>query len=108
MDAIFFTWHSKKTILANYVHLFPQKLAGREACDALEKAGEMVGEIEAEQAGGLADVVTLHQQNFRLIDNVVVDVANSCATSCLVDNIAKITRRVGQLGCTPGNGGQAL
>ena len=42
----------------------------------------MVGEIESEQAGGLADVVTLHQQNFRLIDNVVVDVANSCATSC--------------------------
>ena len=26
----------------------------------------MVGEIESEQAGGLADVVTLHQQNFRL------------------------------------------
>ena len=38
MDAIFFTWRSKKTILANYVHLFPQKLAGRKACDALEKA----------------------------------------------------------------------
>lgn len=50
MDAIFFTWRSKKTILANYVHLFPQKLAGREACGALEKAGEMVGEIETEQA----------------------------------------------------------
>ena len=52
----------------------------------------MVGEIESEQAGGLADVVTLHQQNFRLIDNVVVDVANGSATSCFVDNIAKITR----------------
>lgn len=50
MDAIFFTWRSKKTILAYYVNLFPQKLAGREACDALEKAGEMMGEIEAEQA----------------------------------------------------------
>ena len=61
----------------------------------------MVGEIESEQAGGLADVVTLHQQNFRLIDNVVVDVANSCATSCLVDNIAKITRRISQFESAP-------
>ena len=68
----------------------------------------MVGEIETEQAGGLADVVTLHQQTFRLIDNVVVDVANSCATSCLVDDIAKITRRIGQFGGTPSDGWQAL
>ena len=68
----------------------------------------MVGIVETEQAGGLADVVTLHQQTFRLIDNVVVDVANSCATSCLVDDIAKITRRIGQFGGTPSDGWQAL
>ena len=68
----------------------------------------MVGEIESEQAGGLADVVTLHQQNFRLIDNVVVDVANSCATSCLVDNIAKITRRISQFESAPSDGRQTL
>ena len=97
MDAIFFTWRSKKTILAYYVNLFPQKLAGREACGALEKAGEMVGEIEAKQARGLADVVALHEQTLGLIDDVVVDVAYSCATSCLVDDIAEITWRIGQL-----------
>lgn len=68
----------------------------------------MVGEIESEQAGGLADVVPLHQQNFRLIDNVVVDVANSCATSCLVDNIAKITRRISQFESAPSDGRQTL
>jgi hypothetical protein len=68
----------------------------------------MVGEIESEQAGGLADVVTLHQQTFRLIDNVVVDVANGSATSCLVDNIAKIARRIGQFGGTPSDGRQTL
>ena len=64
----------------------------------------MVREIETQQTGGLADVVTLH----RLIDDVVVDVANGSATSCLVDNIAKITRRIGQFGGTPSDGRQAL
>ena len=68
----------------------------------------MVREIETEQAGGLADVVPLHQQTFRLIDNVVVDVANSCATSCLVDDIAKVAWRISQFGGTPGNSGQTL
>ena len=68
----------------------------------------MMGKIETQQAGSLADVVPLHQQTFRLIDNVVVDVANGSATSCFVDNIAKITRRIGQFGGTPGNSGQTL
>jgi len=68
----------------------------------------MVREIEAQQTGGLADVVTLHQQTFRLIDDVVVDVANGSATSCLVDNIAKITRRISQFGCTRSDGRQPL
>ena len=96
MDAIFFTWRSKKTILAYYVHLFPQKLAGREACGALEKAGEMVGEIEAEQARGLADVVALHEQTLGLIDDVVVDIADGCAACGLADEVAEIARRIGQ------------
>ena len=96
MDAIFFTWRSKKTILANYVHLFPQKLAGREACDALEKAGEMMGEIEAKQARGLADVVALHEQTLGLIDDVVVDIADGCDACGLADEVAEIARRIGQ------------
>ena len=68
----------------------------------------MMGEIETEQAGGFADGVTLHQQAFRLIDDVVVYVADGCAACGLVDQIAKVTGRVGQLGGTPGDGGQAL
>ena len=96
MDAFFFTWRSKKTILAYYVHLFPQKLAGREACDALEKAGEMMREIEAKQARGLADVVALHEQTLGLIDDVVVDIADGCATCGLAYEVAEIARRIGQ------------
>ena len=76
--------------------LFPQKLAGREACDALEKAGEMMGEIEAEQARGLADVVALHEQTLGLIDDVVVDIADGCAACGLADEVAEIARRIGQ------------
>lgn len=68
----------------------------------------MMGEIETEQAGGFADGVTLHQQAFRLIDDVVVYVADGCAACGLVDQIAKVMGRVGQLGGTPGDGGQAL
>ena len=61
----------------------------------------MVGEIESEQAGGLADVVTLHQQTFRLIYNIMMYVTDSRATSGLVDDVAKITRRIGQFGSAP-------
>ena len=68
----------------------------------------MMGKIETEQARGLADIVTLHEQALGLIDDVVVDVAYSCATSCLVDNVAKITRRISQFGSTPSDGRQTL
>ena len=51
----------------------------------------MVREVETEQAGSLADVMTLHQQTFRLIDNIVVDVADGRSTRCLVDDVTKIT-----------------
>ena len=57
----------------------------------------MVGEIESEQARGLADVVTLHQQTFRLIDDIIMYVANGCAACCLMDDVAKVAGRIGQL-----------
>ena len=88
--------------------LFPQKLAGRKTGDSLKETGEMVRKIETQQAGSLADVLTLHQQTFRLIDNIVVDVADGCATCGLVDNITEITGRIGQFGGTIGNGGQTV
>ena len=59
--------------------LFSQKLTGRKTGDSLKETGEMVREIETQQARGLADVLTLHQQTFRLIYNIVVDVADGCA-----------------------------
>ena len=57
----------------------------------------MMGKIETEQAGSLADVMTLHQQTFRLVYYIVVDVANGCTACCLMDNIAKVARRIGKL-----------
>ena len=56
----------------------------------------MMGEIEAEQAGGLADVVALHEQTLGLIDDVVVDIADGCAACGLADEVAEIARRIGQ------------
>ena len=77
--------------------LFPQILARREASHLLEEAGEMMGKIEAEEARGLADVVAVHEQALGLVDDVVVDVADGRSTCRLVDNIAEITWRIGQL-----------
>lgn len=77
--------------------LFPQILARREASHLFEEAGEMMGEIEAKEARGFADVVTIHQQALGLVDDVVVDVADGCSPCRLVDNVAEITRRISQL-----------
>ena len=48
----------------------------------------MVREFETQQAGGLADVMTLHQQTFRLINNIIMYVTDGRAACCLVDNIS--------------------
>ena len=68
----------------------------------------MMGKVETEQTGGFADVMTLHQQTLCLIDDVVVNVANGRASCCLVDDVAKIARRIGQFGGTPRDSRQAL
>ena len=57
----------------------------------------MMGKIEAEEKRGLADVVTAHEQALGLVDDIVVDVADGCSTCGLVNDIAEITRRIGQL-----------
>ena len=88
--------------------LFPQKLAGRKTGDSLKETGEMVREIEAKEARGLADVVALHEQTLGLIDDVVVDIADGCAARGLVDNITEIAGRIGQFGGTISNGGQTV
>lgn len=77
--------------------LFPQILARREPSHLFEEAGEMMGKIEAEEARGLADVVTAHEQALGLVDDVVMDVADGCSSCGFVDNIAEITRRISQL-----------
>ena len=77
--------------------LFPQILARREPRYLLEEAGEMMGKIEAQEARGLADVVTVHEQALGLVDDIVVDVADGRAACRLVDDVAEITRRIGQL-----------
>ena len=52
----------------------------------------MVGKIEAEEAGGLADVMTIHQQTFGLVDDVVVDIADGCAARRHVDDVTEVAR----------------
>ena len=56
----------------------------------------MMGKIEAEEARGLADVVTTHEQALGLIDDVVMDVADGRSACGLVDDVAEIARRIGQ------------
>ena len=68
----------------------------------------MVREVKTQQAGSLADVMTLHQQTFRLINNIIMYVTDGRAACCLVDNVTEIAGRLGQFGSTPCNGGQAL
>ena len=57
----------------------------------------MVWKLETEEARCLADVVPLHQQTLGLIDDIVVDVADSRATRCLVDDVTEIAWRLCQL-----------
>ena len=56
----------------------------------------MVRKIETEEARCLADFVPLHQQTLGLIDDIVVDVADCCATRCLVDDVTEIAWRICQ------------
>lgn len=68
----------------------------------------MVGKVEAEEAGGLADVVAVHQQALCLVNDVIVDVADGRATRCLVNDVAEVTRRIGQFRGTIGDSGQSV
>ena len=68
----------------------------------------MMWEVEAEQTGGLADVMALHEQTFGLIDDIIVDVANGCSTGGFVDEVTKIARGIGQFRSTIGDGWQAV
>ena len=88
-----------KTCLADSLIqvLFPQILARRESGHFFEESSEMMREIEAQEARGLADVVTVHEQAFGLVDDIVVDIADGRSSCSLVDNIAEITWRIGQL-----------
>lgn len=77
--------------------LFPQILARREPGHLFEETGEMMGKIEAKEARGFTDVVTVHEQALGLVDDVIVDVADGRSSCGFVDDVAEITRRIGQL-----------
>ena len=68
----------------------------------------MMGKVKPQQAGGFTDVMSLHQQTFRLIDDIIMYVTDGCATRSLVDNVAKITWLIGQFGGAPGDSRQAV
>ena len=57
----------------------------------------MVGELETQQVGGFAHVVPVHQQILALFDHEGMDVADGRAAGGLVDDVAQIAGRVGQL-----------
>ena len=57
----------------------------------------MMGKIEAEKPRGLTDVVTVHEQALGLVDDVIVDITDGRSSCGLVDDVAEITRRIGQL-----------
>ena len=73
-------------------NLFPQEFTRCDASHLLEESCEMVWEIEAEKSRCLADVMAVHQQALGLIDDVVVDVSDGCATCGLVDDVAEVAR----------------
>ena len=77
--------------------LFPQILARCKSSHFFEESSEMMGKIEAEEARGLADVVTVHEQALGLVDDIVVDIADGRSSCRLVDDVAEITRRISQL-----------
>ncbi len=74
----------------------------------LEETSEMVWKIETKEARCFADVVPLHQQTLGLIDDIVVDVADSRATRCLVDDVTEIAWRICQLRSTVADAGQTV
>ena len=82
------------------------KLAGRDTRDPFEKTCEMMRKVKTQQARSLTDIMTLHQQTLRLIDDILMYVADSCSASGLMNDIAEISGRIGQLRGTPGNGGR--
>ena len=57
----------------------------------------MMGKIEAQEARGLADVVTVHEQALGLVDDIIMNVADGRSSCGFVDNVAEITRRISQL-----------
>ena len=91
-----------------FSQLVLHKLRRRKPCDFLEKACEVMGIVEAEQSGRLADVATVHQQAFALVDDIGVDVADGGAASSLVNHIAEIAWRIGQLRGTPCHSGKSI
>ena len=70
--------------------LFPQKLTGSDTGNLLEKPREMVGELEAQHAGSLADVVSLHQQALTYINNIGVDVVDGCCACRPTKKVAEV------------------
>ena len=54
----------------------------------------MMGKVETQQAGGLADVMPLHQKTLRLIDDIIMYITDSSAARGLVDNVTKVSGRI--------------
>lgn len=97
-----------KEKIKSFGELFSHKLAGSEAGNTFEQTGKMMREIKTQQAGSLADVMSLHQQTFRLIYYIMMDITDSRTACGFVDYVAKVTGRIGQLGGAPSDSWQTL
>ena len=67
----------------------------------------MVRVFEAQQVGGLVDIMAVHQEVLSLIYHKGMDIADGGAAGSFVDNISQVTGRIGQLSGAVLDGGNA-
>ena len=70
--------------------LAKQELAGRDAYNFLEEAGEVMWKLKTQHAGCLADITSLHQQALADIDDIGVNVVDGSGACGLTEQVAKI------------------
>ena len=88
--------------------LLQQELRRRRARYFFEHATEMMRILEAQQVGHFAYAEPFHQESLGLVDDEIMDVADGGAPGGLMDHVAEVTGRIGQLTCAPCNGWESL
>ncbi len=87
--------------------LFPQELRRRKAGHLLEEAGEVVREFEAQEEGGFAYGMSVHQEALTLLDHEGMDVADGRSAGGFVNYVAQVAGGIGKLSGAVLDGGYA-